>query len=191
MTNARRGALALAMALAGCGGSGGTTSLGTPITCAWFAGDNCWKQSAAAAHACTDGSATGRFDAATIDCIYADSTEIRFDPSAPASTVFMYAGYWDFTVISSTATTCARYKETSGGRTLTTHLGTYSESLVGNRLVITCPDGARYGIDATEAVSSCDPSTLPSTDFSGDLGGAISFSLTPSPPSDPTFWHCQ
>lgn len=188
VTSLRWPALALALAVAGCGGDDGNADLGTPIDCSWFAGNNCWKASAAAATACTDGSATGTFNGATTTCTYGDSTTIQFDPWASASVSWNQDVPWDFTVISSTATTCARYKETDTSMTLTTSLGTFSESYAGSKVLLTCPDGSRFSVDMMDALS-CNLADLPGTVSSGG-GGWINFGLLGAPPTDGTLWRC-
>jgi hypothetical protein len=188
VTSLRWLVLALALAVVGCGGDDGNADPGTPIDCSWFAGSNCWKASAAAATACTDGSATGTFNGATTTCTYGDSTTIQFDPSASASASWNEDVPWDFTVISSTATTCARYKETDTSTTLMTSLGTFVESYAGSTVLLTCPDGSGFSIGVMDALS-CNWADLPGT-FTSGAGGWINFGFLGAPAMDGTLWRC-
>jgi hypothetical protein len=184
---------ALALAAAGCGG-GGDGDAATPVDCAWLAGDNCWRASAAAATECTDAAATGTLDAATTTCSYPDGTTVLFDPSASLTTrlALLQQGQrtlWDFTVVSSTAETCARYVDTDTSQTLTTRLGTFSLGWSGLPAILTCPDGSRFAVP--ESVVGC----------AGDLLGwqvsvwpqtrTTEFVLNGAPPLDDVLWRCR
>jgi hypothetical protein len=72
--------------------------------------------------------------------------------------------------------------------TLTTSLGTFSESYAGSMVLLTCPDGSRLSIGITDALS-CNLFDLPGTVSSGS-GGWITFGLLGAPPTDGTLWRC-
>jgi hypothetical protein len=175
-------ALALAALLAGCS----TGDAPTPIDCTWFAADNCWKETAAAAVACTDQAAIGTFNGDTTTCTYADGTSLAFATAANVSQSSDQP--WSFAITSASGTTCLEYRETDDSRVVKTSLGTYREDTVGLTWQITCPDGNRYEIGALDALG-CDWSTLPGY-ASTSSGGTISFALLGTSLADASLWSC-
>jgi hypothetical protein len=179
-------ALLIAAAAGGCGGDADDAP--TPIDCAWLAGDNCWRASAAAATACTDAAATGTLDGTTTTCSYADGTAVRFATSLGAS--LQDPTSWDFTVVSSTATACARYVQSGpASATLTTRLGSLSMSRAGDPMVLTCPDGSRFGMAWDVAATCPDLAGWTMTHFPGT--GTTEFVLLGAPPGDGVLWRCR
>jgi hypothetical protein len=184
--------LALTLAATACGGGSGSGTTGTPITCAWLAGSNCWKDSVTAATACTDAAATGTFNAATTLCTYVDGATVRFDPSWPATVSYAafhapeYDTTWDFTVLTSTAAPCADLRS-DGSLSLTTRLGTFTMASTASTVEFTCPDGSRYSLPGLEVLNCL--AGLPGSAWS--RGGAMSFSLVNGPPATSRLWSCQ
>ncbi len=159
--------LLLALAATGCNSddsSAGAAGIGTPITCAWFAGDNCWKRSAAEANACIESGTTGTLGSDWLSCSYASGTQIRFATS-PADA--MKDGYvWDFD-ITADGTNCASYTDfgNDSGFSLTTASGEFKEEIVGMQMNFTCPSGERVTIGAFESLN-CLMQGLPGTAWS-------------------------
>jgi hypothetical protein len=177
---------ALALAAAACSSDDAPTS----IDCAWLARDNCWKASAAAATACTDGAATGALDATWTTCSYDDGAAVLFDPSASLSVSLAQPELWNFTVVSSTATTCARYVQnglTSGA--LTTRLGTLSLMLAGDPILLTCPDGSRFAMARDVAATCADLAGWTATTYHAT--GTTEFRLNGAPEGDDVLWRCR
>ena len=168
--------------LTGCGASEDDANR---IGCDWFAADNCWKASAAAATLCTDGAATGTFSGDTSSCGYGDGTSIAFTNTATAS--WETDAPWIFT-IGGAGGTCASFTETDDSLTLVTSLGTFRETWAGSTLQIACPGGERYEIGIADALS-CDLATLPGSLVS-ESGGTLTFALLGAPPTDATLWRC-
>jgi hypothetical protein len=180
--------LVLAFGVAGCGDD--EPELGTRIDCAWLQGNNCWKDTVEAAHACTNAAETGTFDVARTACVYPDSTEIRFDPSAPVSTCVTFAGDCDFTITSPDQTTCARVKATvTRSLTVTTSLGTFAGGFVGSTAVLTCADGSRFHMPEAE-LRSCPTEDRPDIMTRRDAA-SFAFGLRPAPTSGPWMWDCR
>ncbi len=182
-------ALALAACDGGVGGGGGGGGSATAIDCTWLTGTNCWKESAAAATACTNSAATGLFNPATTLCTYADGATVQFDPAYPATVSFHQSDLWDFTIVSSTAATCARYVEpTDSSFSLTTSLGTFSADWTNDPILFTCPDGSRYSLPGETALTcvSAFPGWL--TSWSGST---LAFRFFGAPADDDTVWRCR
>lgn len=183
--------VSLAVLAVGCGGGsgsgGGSRGAGARVDCAWFAGANCWKASAAAATACTDGAATGTFNAATTTCTYPDGNVVQFDPAASATASRHQDVPWNFTVLTSTAAVCARLVETEATLTLTTPLGTFVEGWDASGVSITCPDGTQVWTELSTALSCL--GDLPGMAISGS--SQILFSLLGAPAGDAVLWRCQ
>jgi hypothetical protein len=178
-----------ALGLAACGGGdgGGGGSQATPITCAWFAGANCWRQVAAAASACAEPTATGTFDAGTTTCTYGDGVVVQFATPASQSTGAADAP-WSFSVRAPGGAACASLVETATSLAVTTSAGTFREDVAGSGVVLTCPDGSRYSIGALEALS-CDLATLPGYAWS-ESSGQVTFSLLGQGVGAPPLWRC-
>lgn len=188
----RTAALALSLAAAACssggGGGGGGGGSATAIDCSWFTGANCYKDVANAAKACTNAALTGRFNADTSLCTYTDGTTVQFDPAHTATMAFESFGPWDFTVVTSTATTCARYVDTGEWSwTLTAGGRTFSADLNQDPAILTCPDGSSYSIAGDLAMACLD-------DFPGWISsrsGALRWFSLRTAPTTTMLWRCQ
>lgn len=177
----------LVAGLSGCGGGG---IQATEVACNWATlPGNCWTASAAAAGACVDQSAAGRFvGGGTSSCTYDDGVTITFD--SPAIDYQSNLPPAAFTVAPAAGPTCARLVQTASTLTLTTGLGTfqaeYGLAFEKQQLLVTCPDGSHYRIPD---LSACSPLDLPGWTIASD-GGALTLTLLHAPVSDPTLWTC-
>lgn len=157
-----------AVLLAGCGGDDAKT-----VGCAFFSGDNCWKETVAAAYKCVDGTATGMYDAQRTECSFSDGTIIKFATPVPES----FLDYeFDFDVLSPGGDTCASFQEFEAGVEVETSLGVFRQDVVGSDVVISCPDGGEFEIGAFTSFE-CEIGSLPGF-AAGGSGGSISLSLT-------------
>jgi hypothetical protein len=183
-----------AILLAACGGSSNSQSggvSGTPITCAWFSdASTCYRAVVAAAQGCTNGT-IGTFDADTRLCTFSDGTTIHFDGEASASTAFTSFGPWDFDVLTSTAMSCASYRETSDSSYTFTAagVGTFTADWSNDPLVYTCPDGTRY-VMAVDVARGCSVDDFPNWWASRYSDGRIEFELATAP-TKTQLWQCR
>jgi hypothetical protein len=147
------------LGFAGCGGGSGPATL----TCAWLAGDNCWKQTVASAAACLPATSdTGTFSADNSTCTYASGQVITFTPPLP--TPIDGSGDFDVTITNG-GQQCLHYKDNPTGFTLTVMGQTVTEGGSGGGfgLQITCPDGT----------SVSNPNALSLLDCGADAGATF------------------
>lgn len=142
-------ALLASLLALGCGSddddSGGLP--GEPVTCDWFAGDNCWRSLVNEFGACASDS-QGTFDAAGTTCTTADGGSVTFDSPLPADIPTDYP--WHFTV-ENNATLCGRFQAPERSFVLTTPNGVVRAEARGLGEVVTCPDGSQYSIGIAAA----------------------------------------
>jgi hypothetical protein len=121
----------------GCGGAGG----GAALDCAWLAGDNCWKMTAAQAVACLPPTAeTGTLSADNKTCTYASGAVVTF-ARALVLPIPNQTADWSFT-ISRGGTDCLHYEASQAGLKLAVMGQTVSERATGGlSLAVVCPDG--------------------------------------------------
>lgn len=171
-------AIGLAMALGGCSGGGGADSL----NCAYLAGDNCWKATAALATSCLPpASETGVLSADGSTCTYASGDVVTFTP--PLAFPLPDTPKWNFTVKSASGASCLSYvDDANGGITLSVQGQTIKETPQGAAgLKLTCPDGTSYANASALSLLSCPDAnlfdSLPGTGYSFD-DTSVSLSLT-------------
>jgi hypothetical protein len=156
----------------GCGGGGGGG--GDTLTCAYLAGDSCWKTTAAKATSCLPAAGTtGVLSADNASCTYATGQVVTF---TPALTLPLPQGSsdWNFTVTTNGAP-CLRYTESASGFELTAGGALVSEATGGGGgLELTCPDGTTYANANPLSLLSCPGASL------GDLPGNTSSSTATS-----------
>jgi hypothetical protein len=182
-------ALTAAACSSGGGGGGGSAAGGASIDCSWFTTTtSCYRTVANAAKACTNAALTGTFNGDTSLCTYSDGTTVHFDGAYTATVANQNFGPWDFSVVTSTASTCARYTDLSDSSwTLTAGGGTFRADWTNDPLVFTCPDGTTYSMAGDTALSCVD-------DFPGwftlESGGNLGFYMTTAP-SSAMLWRCR
>ena len=156
---------------------------GTPITCAWFDADNCWRQSMEAADTClwgTGANGTLAGDGSTCNYTSGSTYAVTFNnPVNVASPVD--TDPWNYSV-NKDGSFCMSYDETGDDMVLVTSAGTFRSSLVGGTAVLTCPDGSQFNIsfsDYLACISGGSP-TPSTTTASGGSGFTFSFGGHPS-----------
>lgn len=186
-----------AVSALGCGGS---SSSGKSLDCAYLAGDNCWKTTAAAAASCLPAeSEMGTLSADGKTCTYASGTVVTFTPALVLPLPTNGNQTWNFTVTTAGGGMCLAYKDDgNGGINLTVQGQTVKESVAGTfGLALSCPDGTSYSNSNALSLFSC-----PDAGLLGGLPGAawsdtdtsVSLSLlATSSGSDggPSVFNCQ
>jgi hypothetical protein len=175
-------------------GGGGGCSSSKSLDCAYLAGNNCWKTTAAAAVTCLPAAGTtGTLSADNSSCAYASGQTITF---TPALVLPLASGFkdWNFTVTTG-GHPCLHYEESSGSVQLTVGADTVSEMISGAAgLDLTCPDGTTYSNSNALALLDC-----PGGAF-GDLPGnatssgstSVTFGLiNTGTPSSVTVFDCS
>jgi hypothetical protein len=193
---------------AGCGSQPGVKSLsdgGGILDCAWASGDNCWKQTIAAAAGCLPPSVPsdvppsaaqlGVLSADGRTCSYASGQTVTF-----ASPILVGGNdiVGDFTVTTAGAP-CLGHEQGSSGITVTTSAGavTLSEDPAETTFSVTCPDGTTYS-GAVASLSSCQDAlpgrSIGSGGFSGgdaSASGTLSVELNgTTDPSGTSVFYC-
>jgi len=125
----------------GCGGSGGGST--AALDCAWLAGDNCWKMTAAEATACLPPTTeTGVLSADNKSCAYTSGAQVTFAPALVLP--IPDNADWNFTITNGGAD-CLHFESSKAGLKLVVAGHTVNEGLSGVAgLKITCPDGTAY-----------------------------------------------
>jgi len=164
--------------VAGCGGDSGSSFDGEEIGCDWFAGDNCWKSTLAAASDClpADG-ADGILSADGTSCTFEDGTEVIFNNPYDSEALDNDDYLWDFELRSNDSL-CLAYREPSGSSMeITTAEGVFSESAIFS-MEITCPDGSQYKVSNAMSLMDCEGGLgdLPGTSYSWQEN-SVSFGL--------------
>jgi hypothetical protein len=157
-------ALVVGVVAVGCGGSGGGGGPDT-LTCAFLAGDNCWKATVAKATSCLPAAGTtGVLAADNASCTYATGQVVTF--TSPLTLPLPQGAVaWNFNVTTNGAP-CLHYADTASGFDLTAGGDTVSELPgSGGSLELMCPDGTAYTNKNALALLSC-----PGANF-GDLPG--------------------
>jgi hypothetical protein len=154
----------------GCGGGGSSKNL----DCAYLAGDNCWKTTAAQAVSCLPASGTtGTLSTDNASCTYTTGQTITFTPALALPLPDPFKA-WNFTVTTN-GQACLHYQESSGGFDLSAGADTVSEMLAGSSgIELACPDGSTYSNSNALALLSCPGGTF------GDLPGNTTSSSSTS-----------
>ncbi|WP_428263622.1 hypothetical protein [Haliangium sp.] len=177
--------------MAACGDDGGPI----PIDCSWFEGDNCWKDSVAAAYACVDPNAEGTFHASRGECMYADGTTVTFAQPVPSTGFEDYE--WSFSIGPADGEACMSFEDSDalGGSELVleTSEGRFRETAnltaTGGTLRFDCPDGTSYQIGVIAALE-CDLSTVPGH-VAVSSGGTVSFNFLGRASTDGDLFSCS
>lgn len=193
------GVLVVSVAWAlGCGGSSGG---GKTLDCAYLAGDNCWKTTAASAASCLPAeSEMGTLSADGKTCTYASGTVVTFTPALVLPLPVNGNQTWNFTVTTAGGAMCLAYKDDgNGGITLNVQGQVVKEGTAGSLgLSLTCPDGTTYTNGNAFSLFSCPDAGLlgglPGAAWS-DTNTSVSLSLLATSPSgsfdgQPVF-NCQ
>jgi hypothetical protein len=172
---------------AGC--SGGSGASAKPLDCAYLAGDNCWKTTAAPAAGCLPASTdVGMLSADGKTCTYASGHVVTFaTPLTLPVPTSNNTENWDFTVTDAAGQPCLAYKNNTS-IVLTVQGQTVKEGSAGGLgLSLTCPDGTSYSNSNAFALLSCSDSGLFGFDLPGDAWSSsdtsLSLSLTGVPSS--------
>ncbi|MBS2015397.1 MAG: hypothetical protein JST00_21090 [Deltaproteobacteria bacterium] len=120
-----------------------------PMTCDWYASDNCWKEISAAAVACSPGS-EGRFDSERATCTFTGGSKLELaGPISTPSSDGRSIVFVDHRVVDASGSTCFAVKALAPGKgAIATRRGTAViewKSLFHYRVV--CPDGSSYAND--------------------------------------------
>ncbi len=160
----------LLLAVGGVAACGGSSSSGKKLDCAYLAGDNCWKTTAAAATSCLPAdSEVGTLSADGKTCTYASGTVVTFASALVLPLPDTGSTNWNFTVTGADGQPCLAYKDDgNGGLTLTVQGQSVKEGAAGGLGVsLTCPDGTTYSNSNAFELFSC-----PDAGFLGGLPGA-------------------
>jgi len=154
--------------LACSSGSGGKS-----LDCAYLAGDNCWKTTAALATSCLPPSSEiGTLSADGKTCTYASGAVVTF--ASPLALPLPVDGTqsWNFTVTGADGQPCLAYRDDQkAGLTLTTQGQTVKETEPGGlSIAMVCPDGTTYSNSNAFTLFSCPDAGL----FGGLPGDAWS-----------------
>lgn len=173
--------------LAACGSKGGE------LDCAWLAGNNCWKTTAAAAASCIPGNTeTGTLSSDGRTCTFSGGKTVSFDD--PLVIPVPSDKQWKFTV-NSNGQQCLRYEDTSTqSLKMTTEAGTVTESGSGFGLSVSCPDRATYSTSNGWALLSCGGDAGLAS-FPGNSwyysGNAVSFRILGTQNGSMTIFSCK
>lgn len=165
--------LCVAAALGCSGGSSG----GNSLSCAYLAGDNCWKTTAAQATSCLPASSeVGTLSADGKTCTYASGAVVTFASALALPIPVDGTASWNFTVTGADGQPCLAYKDDPNvGITLTVQGQTVKETEPGGLSVaMACPDGTTYSNSNAFTLFSCPDAGL----FGGLPGDAWSSSDT-------------
>lgn len=148
---------ALVVVLACALGSGCIEQNEEPLTCAWLASDNCWKEAIRDVQACAPAQ-SGRFDGSALTCSFSSGEQVRLDE--PMSFTSSQPYLWSFELTDASGS-CMSFETASGGGGstfyLATGLGEVTVDESGASLSVSCPDGVTYQIDDTsELFDTCD-----------------------------------
>lgn len=166
--------LALALLLGGCDKDDGDTEdtdsdVGLTLDCAFFAGDNCWKQTTLEAAACLPEDPTGTFDAGRTTCTLAGGeATVTFAEPVPAEMPDDWAFSFEITRPGDGAP-CGGFSNTEASMSVSSASGTAREETLGFGMDVTCPDGTLYHTDSAFSILECDLGTLPMVAWS--IGG--------------------
>lgn len=182
----------------GQGGTGGSIEVPQELDCAWFTGDNCWKQALASLRTCVPPSGdVGAFDDDRTDCHYAnaegDSVHFARVPTDPLPNDWL----WNFTLSNEAGGTCARFLEAigTGGNFVTrleSPIGTVILDAQGDYFEVTCPDDTAYATDDIWTVLSCSGgiNNQPGTSYSQN-DGILWFALNGSGDEAVSLFRCE
>jgi hypothetical protein len=120
------------------------------LTCAMLTTDNCWTEALVAIASCAPGEEAGQLSSDGLSCSHPGGATVVFAENATTS-----PPNWSF-AIERDGSRCAAVSFTEGDvdrweLATSTGLTTYE---TGDRVTLTCPDGATYGTDAL-ALLSC------------------------------------
>jgi hypothetical protein len=184
-----RAGLMLVGLLWACGGEEEEPSpfQGQEIDCAWFQGDNCYKQALASVRACVE-SGSGTLAADGTRCTYASGLTVTFNQ--PVHLPVSDEHVWDFEIATG-ANRCVGYHELDKGLRLDTPRGTFVEEMVGLGVQLTCPDGSKFYLRNAFDSFQCGLEHLPGNTHSWS-SSTVSFSLIGGGPSSSVhLFTCQ
>jgi hypothetical protein len=193
---------------AGCGTQSGVqlaADAGGVLDCAWATGDNCWKQTIAAATGCLPPRAAsavaptapelGVLSADGTVCSYATGQSVTF-----AIPLFIGGNEnpGDFTVTTQGAPCLAQEQETDG-IAVTTSVGTVNlaEDLKQTTLTAICPDGTRYSgvlANLSSCMAAVPGQSIGSGGFTspdGGVSGSLSFTLDGTSDAGTPVFYCR
>jgi hypothetical protein len=148
-----------------------------PLTCDWFAGENCWKDGIVEAAACLPGG-TATFSGDRASCEYADGTTVTFGEAVPTSDPGMYA--WQLEVTDASDAFCASFAVTPDGYEIVSASGTVEMIQAGYDEDVVCQDATEVHSDNALGLQECDPATVPGT-LTDWAGGTFTFSISGGP----------
>ncbi|HVU51242.1 MAG TPA: hypothetical protein VHL80_11175 [Polyangia bacterium] len=192
MKNAMIAVALTAGAALSCGGGGSDA-----LTCAWLAGDNCWKMTVDDAVDCLPpGSDMGTLSADDKTCTYASGVTVTFASPLvlPPPTGQNQSAKFNFTVKNGGAD-CLHYEDTANGFKLVVKGKTVQESVAGFGLTISCPDGTSASTGNAFGVLGCDADGgaifggLPGNTWSSG-GTNLSFGLIGTTGSSQPVFNC-
>ena len=175
--------------LAGCSSS-------KNLDCAYLAGENCWKTTAAEAASCLPPSgATGLLAADNSSCTYTTGQVVTFSPALtlPLSGA---KNDWNFT-LSMNGAECLHYEESASSGNFSLTVGKHTVSEIEQPpmgLELVCPDGQSYSNSNAFSLLSCPGgmfTTLPGNATSS-TSTSVSFSLiNTDSPNAVTVFDCS
>ena len=124
----------------------------TPVSCDWYAGNNCWKTAVAEANACIDEREQGTLDGDGRGCSYPGAVRLSF----AASVLDADDGYvWSFSVARG-GEACVAFTQLGpageGGFSIATRAGELRQRVVDGDLIYGCPSGEGASIGAEESL---------------------------------------
>lgn len=140
-----------------CSSSGGGSG-GQSLDCAYLAGDNCWKTTAAQASSCLPPSSDiGTLSADGTTCTYASGAVVTFASALVLPIPTDGTAKWNFTVTGADGQSCLAYKDDpNAGITLTVQGQTVKETEPGGLSVaMVCPDGTTRSNSNAFTLFSC------------------------------------
>jgi hypothetical protein len=203
--------MVLACALGACSSGGSNQDAGTgndatlgddatpgndanaTLTCAWLAGGNCWKTTAAMATGCLPPETeSGVLSADNATCTYASGIRVTFTPPVVLPTPDVVT--WNFTVTGANGQSCLHFEHTStrdftlvvAGQTV------YETTTDGVDLTVACPGGVTYRAPTALDLLSCDPEFdgLPGIAWSS-TGTSLSVSLAGAAGGSLALFDCR
>ncbi len=185
----------LLLAPVACSSSGGSGNAGgaDSLDCTLIGkADNCYKTTVAPATSCLpDPALAGVLSSDLATCTYGSGFVVTFNPPLvlPVTTDTLI----NFEVAQQ-GQSCLKYEEPNqDGFRVTTSAGTFTETLSGAALTMTCPNGASYSSSNPLALLGCDGGLgagLPGKMFSGGAN-SFTFSLLGTTTGSTKIFDCQ
>ena len=138
----------------------------TKLDCAWFEGDNCWKQGVQEAAACIDATVVGTLSGDRLSCTFGGaSTIVTFDDAVPSDNALAYDLSFILTINSQK---CMSLKEGADIR-LETNQGAVVADFSGSSYNMSCPGVPVLTADL-QSLTTCDVAHLPGFRWNADPG---------------------